>query len=557
MNSGVLDLYEVGRRLLAVAAFKLPAVEELRFEGWSFEHASVAIMVVLLIIAAIKFRSNVEKRLEPIDPSAVSPRDGRRYRLIPDPLGRRLESEIAAVWKTTRTTKSRPRLYCFAAPSVIACALSDGGSAAIAVSTGLLERLAKGSDALLRVIFRHEVGHVLYSDQNRLPKAEALISVLRTTMAALVGTVVAISLTWIVLEKVDLGGLGGPDASTVAYLRDTIMPAAFTYGGLIVLARYLSLIFMLLELRADLMAVQLGGGIQSFVAAVAGDVTIRHSGWAGIRRSLFSLRVSHLSPRERIEILTSPDRLLTPKLRYFAISLMLPVALMITGRRGMTASSEAATMAFDWVISGGMTGVVIALNVAVVLMILNVRKGGCPTLTTRRMVQLVAVVAAVNLFLHWDEYAVINRVDEWLTAVLDPNFREPWSQSIQRAAAVGHVLGEPFLGPLLNGRLLAWMLALYCVLVGTERLSSRVASPLLSWSVAFAVVLGTIWERLSVNDVPFFSFPRMLHDHTGWTLSISRWCGPVTSFVIVLPILFLVYAADALGRRARSAARQG
>jgi hypothetical protein len=45
--------------------------------------------------------------------------------------------------------------------------------------------------------------------------------------------------------------------------------------------------------------------------------------------SLFSLRLTHISETERAELLASPARLFTPKLRYFALSLALPLFLPV------------------------------------------------------------------------------------------------------------------------------------------------------------------------------------------------------------------------------------
>src|SRR3954447_24098315 len=48
-------------------------------------------------------------------------------------------------------------------------------------------------------------------------------------------------------------------------------------------------------------------------------------------RSLFSLEVTHFSETERLEILGNPARILTPKVEYFAFSLVLVLLLPLNG----------------------------------------------------------------------------------------------------------------------------------------------------------------------------------------------------------------------------------
>jgi hypothetical protein len=48
-------------------------------------------------------------------------------------------------------------------------------------------------------------------------------------------------------------------------------------------------------------------------------------------RSLFSLDLTHLSETERLEILSDPSRILTPKVQYFAFSLVLVLLLPLNG----------------------------------------------------------------------------------------------------------------------------------------------------------------------------------------------------------------------------------
>jgi Zn-dependent protease with chaperone function len=179
---GIVDGYAAARLLLSLTGVHLPMVQQIRAEGWAFEQASIAVTIGLLLIAAVHFRRKAKRRLQAVSPGAVSGRDGRRYRAIPERLRSGLETELGGLWAMAKREGPPPRLYCFAAAPVIACALSDGGYPAIAVSAGLLERRMQGPDRLTRLILLHEIGHILVGDQIRLPRLEALAELLRSLM---------------------------------------------------------------------------------------------------------------------------------------------------------------------------------------------------------------------------------------------------------------------------------------------------------------------------------------------------------------------------------------
>jgi len=324
-----------------------------------------------------------------------------------------------------------------------------------------------------------------------------------------------LSSIWAICEKLDVGGLGGSGgASAVAYLREIVNPMAFTY---------LSLIVMLLELQADLIAADLDGSIESFVFVVGKEPAIRDSGWRGRWKSVIGMNVTHLSPRERVDLLQCPDRLLTPKLRYFAFSLALPVILLLLGNNGFVSSSARATTAFELVISVGITGTVIALNSAAALAVSIAGGARERGLTQKRILTIAAAVIVANLLLFWNESAVISRADVWLTVVLDPNFREPWPQSLHHAAALGRELARPFTVPFFDGRMAIWVMTAYASLGLVSRIRVTLNRPVRSGIVA-ATFFGTLWERVWVNDIPSFQL-----DLPGinWAQAFSRWSGPI------------------------------
>ncbi len=100
---------------------------------------------------------------------------------------------------------------------------------------------------------------------------------------------------------------------------------------LLLIRRYLGFLISLLELRADVVAAMWAGGLGRFAFTFAQDTSIHQSSVVELTRSLFSTTLTHLPESERLDLLRHPARLMTPKLRYFAMSLIYPAVLPLTG----------------------------------------------------------------------------------------------------------------------------------------------------------------------------------------------------------------------------------
>jgi Zn-dependent protease with chaperone function len=517
----------------------LPAVEELRFRGHAFEEAALAATLLIFVFGVALYHRNLRMRLSQVAIGVPSIRDGRRYRLLPGRYSTVLETAIAAIWRSAEPVKSPPRLYCFAASSVVACAVADGDFAAVAVSTGLLERCADDVDDFTKLILRHELGHIFAGDERRLPKAESMIYVVRKLIVWLLVIVLVMGGLQVATTKIEQGWVGVSLSSFAVPLWAVLSPILFTYLGLIVLSRYVSLIFMLTELRADLNACLIDADLARFVRVVSQCGSVPKSDWKGSMRSLFGTELSHLSPTERLEILKSSDRLLTPKLRYFGLSLVLPLLLMVLGIGGIGASSQQATEAFRWIMSVGLTGVVASLNISLAFTLLNAGIGRGQRLSAKRTVGLAMAAILANSVLFLNEYRFVNGMSEWITSILFMNTPEIGGSFHGKTVAVLKIFAHPLGGPARDGRLLLWLCSLSIIFFGFPRLVPRVAERYLYSVVGFLIVLGTVWERGSVNDIPFFSVAWLLELGGGWAARTATWCGPTLSFVLIVPVLFL------------------
>ena len=518
-------------RLAHLAGVSLPSSAQLLFEG---KIAGIARMMGLLVlIASLLFYRRTVK----VESRIGGSREGRRYREIPSAMREPLEVELRLLWSSSGRSRPAPELRCFPSTDVAACALKDGNSSAIAVSTGLLERFGKEDrvDSLIRVILLHEISHILRGDQIRFPQARALLRVCRAVvLAMLVGMAVTL-MAWSVMDKWGVGTTEPSDASVAAYIKETVQAVSFAYLGLIVIQRYASFVLMLIELRADVTAAGMGGGLRAFVRTVSEDGAIRREGLAGWVRTLFGMKVTHLTSRERADLLKSPDRLLTPKLRYFAYLLVLPLLLLINGFVAFTP--------FEWILRVGMLGGTVALNVLCVLMVANAGSLGPKGVSTRRVVVVSAVVVLVNLTLFVDMYGVVMRSGELVTAAVDPNFREPFPQVASRAIALAKTLTEPLATATENGRLLVWV----CAVFGTFLLVMRtrlVPERKVFGSLTFVVVLATVVAFLSSPHGPNPVLKTWLQEGD-FARASAGWLGPVFGVGSVIPIVVAFWGLSA------------
>jgi Zn-dependent protease with chaperone function len=523
-------------RLAHRAGLSLPSSAQLLFED---KIAAIArVMGLLVLIASLLLYRHAVK----VESRIGGFREGRRYREIPSAIREPLEVELKLLWSASGSCRPAPGLRCFASADVAACALKDGNSSAIAVSTGLLERFGKDEnkvDSLIRIILLHEISHIMRGDQIRFPQARALLRVCRTVvLAVLVGMAVTL-MAWSVMDKWGVGTTEPSDASVAAYIKETVQAVSFAYLGLIVIQRYASFVLMLIELRADVTAASMCGGLRAFVRTVSEDGAIRREGLMEWARTLFGMKVTHLTSRERADLMKSPDRLLTPKLRYFAYLLVLPLLLLINGFVAFTP--------FEWILRAGMLAVTLALNVLCVLMVANAGSLGPKGVSVRRVVVVSAVVVLANLILFVDMYGVVMRSGELVTAAVDPNFREPLPQVASRAIALTKTLTQPLVTATENGRLLVWV----CALFGTFLLVMRsrlVPDRKVFGSLTLVVVLATVLAFLSSPHGPNSVLKTWLQDSDFARVS-ADWLGPIFGVGSAIPIVVAFWGLPAAKSR--------
>jgi Zn-dependent protease with chaperone function len=294
-----------------------------------------------------------------------TPDTASRYQPVTGAEGRLLQNLIGQVWGLLHASSGdQPSVVWFANLGIIARALPTYGMPRIAVSAGLWSRAIQ-NDLLARFILLHEMAHLAHGDLRVFARlkavATAAIVILRSLFWASIATIVwliAVQSVVTLSAKGTLGTVLGQAAVITA--QGAILIGLIPLMGTI-LRRYISFVVALTELRADVCAGVAGGGLERFATSFARDATVHQSTPQELRRSLFSSELTHLPESERHALLSTPERLFTPKLRYFWISLAGVLLLPLTGYIGYVLGGILAWLA--------VVAVAAALTTSTILMV--------------------------------------------------------------------------------------------------------------------------------------------------------------------------------------------
>jgi hypothetical protein len=176
----------------------------------------------------------------------------------------------------------------------------------------------------------HEMAHLAYSDppvfRGLAACAESAVLVTRITLWVGVATTALMCVLTLCLDistGTEIGLMAGRQVATLAI---ALLTLTFIPLSRLIVKRHGGFIASLLELRADVVAAACSGGLADFAGTVR-DANVRKSTIGDIGHSLMSPDLTHIAESERLALLTTPARLATPKLRYFAASLLLAFAM--------------------------------------------------------------------------------------------------------------------------------------------------------------------------------------------------------------------------------------
>lgn len=289
---------------------------------------ATALVLLMVLLSAARYRRSLRQLENPVPGE-------RRYREPKGNRGLALKMRIAILWsRVALQATPPPEVFWFPNSAVLAQAMTRSGHPEIAVSTGLWERI-EDSESIADLILLHELAHLAYGDPDTFRSLSALLSAV-TRCVMLLLRVLIVTIGFLLVQQAVVSYRANPQQGFI--LRQEVAVAGI---GLIALSlcpvtaamlrRYIGLIVSLIELRADACAAQWAGGLERFVKVLSNHPMVHKSTLTDRARSLFSLDLTHLSETERLEILSDPSRILTPKVQYFAFSLVLVLLLPLNG----------------------------------------------------------------------------------------------------------------------------------------------------------------------------------------------------------------------------------
>jgi len=294
------------------------------------QEIALATALTLLTLTAASLGYGRDVRRLTIEPS-----DGRRYLAPKGDKGSTLTIQIKGLWsQVARQSTPPPDVLWFPSAAVLARAMTPSGRLTVAVSAGLWEKI-ETDESIAIIVLLHELAHLAYRDPPTFIRLGALSDAATRILKQMLHLLIFIVL-FLVLHQVIANYNAHLGAATI--VRQTLMIAGIGFLALLIcpvsaaiIKRYIGLITSLIELRADVRSAQWAGGLRNFAEILTHHPLVHRSTLSDRARSWFSLGLTHLSESERIQIVRSPERLLTPKVQYFFFSLCLVLLLPVNG----------------------------------------------------------------------------------------------------------------------------------------------------------------------------------------------------------------------------------
>ncbi|WP_197496431.1 M48 family metalloprotease [Rhizobium sp. WYCCWR10014] len=246
--------------------------------------------------------------------------------------GERLREMVGTIWAGLGSDKQAPHVRWFPALDVAAYAFSRNRQPEIQISAGLW-RAATTGEPIAKAILAHEMAHIVHHDPRTLKVLQALVTALSAIML-ITGLFALIMLIYIVTEEI-FPLLANGDGITAILLRLLIILAGAAMVlvllplGWLAFRRQISFVTSLIEIRADVTAAAWTGGLEEFTQAFASNENVVKTSGSAFRHALYSASFSHIPQRERLTILSTPELVVTPKIAFFAMSILLLFLLPI------------------------------------------------------------------------------------------------------------------------------------------------------------------------------------------------------------------------------------
>lgn len=300
-----------------------------------------------------------------------------------------LERLVFVMWEKIAEGPA-PAVRWFPAFDIAGYAALCKGKPELHLSAGLWKNAVSGQKTA-EAILAHELAHVRNNDPLRL----RILDLFRVGAASVLifATVVGLAVFCLVfmLEATTAFREGGAGAmmfrSLLVVVGTTMLLVVFPLSWL-ALRRHLGFVHSLMEIRADVDAAHWTGGRESFTQAFATNKNVQRSGHRELLTALISKTVSHIPERERLEIISKPMLIITPKTRFFALSIILALVLPLNFGSGLFLGGGANHLI--------ALSVAVAYNSALVCMLIIGQSEGPVKLGVWRLATLALVSVLVT-----------------------------------------------------------------------------------------------------------------------------------------------------------------
>lgn len=501
--------------------------------GWFAEAATAPLATSLLLSTSIFTITLLVRAARPrATDIKVRPLAGRD--------GERLTERVAALWsQMAGPVLPVPVVRWFPASDVAAYAAQGSGGPEIYVSAALWRLTISDSPAAL-AIMAHELAHLRSRDPRLLWWLELGIAAMANVLIY-VGTVGLILTILIVAHETHLALASGAGPTQLAALWFQIGGAALSLLILVpfswlTLKRQSAFITALLEIRADTVAAVWTNGLRNFTQAFASSRHVVHSTRSDLILALLSPRLTHFPEGERLAMLEDPLILATPKLRFFAFSILLVFLLPI---------NFGSPLLWGGVLNYlPMLALVIALNVLLVSMRLVAGRALPQRVLIAQQAKL-AFVSCLAMGLPRINLEPISYLAmSWFAGFGGKplNWSNLWNDSAVTASDVTKRLFGVYLTPAAFASLIIGFGAMH-VLSVTSRLPSnlprRVRTALVGGGVGLATCCGAFDARAE-QLVPQFILPVM--EFLGESPAIPLLCLPLLVAAMIDAVLVSVTA---------------
>ncbi|TCQ95366.1 hypothetical protein [Neorhizobium sp. JUb45] len=246
--------------------------------------------------------------------------------------GLKLHEMVAAMWRRLAPDSAPPSIRWFPALDIAAYATTRDARPELQVSAGLW-RAATSDDPIATAIVAHELSHLIYRDPRSLFWLNIIVVATRGILAVTAGFGAVIVLLVLGYESLRILDRGDGSLSIVFACVRIVAAAGVILIliplGWLALRRQVAFVTSLIEVRADVAGALWTGGLRQYTQIFATHERVQKTTDRDLLTTILSPSFSHIPQRERLSILASPSLLVTPKLEFFLLSVVLVFLLPI------------------------------------------------------------------------------------------------------------------------------------------------------------------------------------------------------------------------------------